>query len=135
MLASIGAQQNDLRSYPRVIDGKNSDQSEYRTSGPMKMVLSNEPMKMTGIIEPMKMNIGKNRKKEKSILRSVPIKTASKAKNGIKGNHKGVFFIVHINPFLGYLWLEENFCVNQKFSMVDFLYFLSHLVVQMSGLM
>ena len=90
-MASIGAQKNDLRSYPRVIDGKNSDQSEYRTSGPMKMVLSNEPMKMTGIIEPMKMNIGKNRKKEKSILRSVPIKTASKAKNGIKGNHKEYF--------------------------------------------
>ena len=65
----------------------------------MKMVLSNEPMKMTGIIEPMKMNIGKNRKKEKSILRSVPIKTASKAKNGIKGNHKEYFLFTIFTHF------------------------------------
>ena len=93
------------------------------------MVLSNEPMKMTGIIEPMKMNIGKNRKKEKSILRSVPIKSASKAKNGIKGNHKEYFLISHIYPFLGYLWQEENFCVNQKFSMVDFLCFLQSFLI------
>ena len=81
----------------------------------MKMVLSNEPMKMTGIIEPMKMNIGKNRKKEKSILRSVPIKTASKAKNGIKGNHKGVFFIVHINPFWDIYGSKKIFVSTRNF--------------------
>ena len=94
----------------------------------MKMVLSNEPMKMTGIIEPMKMNIGKNRKKEKSILRSVPIKSASKAKNGIKGNHKEYFLFPIFTHFLGNLWQEENFCVNQKFSMVDFLCFFTKFI-------
>ena len=84
-MALIGAQNGDLRSYPRVIDGKYSD-SSHDSSEPMKMVhMKSDPMKTTSIIEPMKMNIGKNRKKEKSILRSVPIKSL-KSKNGITGN-------------------------------------------------
>ena len=103
------------------------------------MVLSNEPMKMTGIIEPMKMNIGKNRKKEKSILRSVPIKTASKAKNGIKGNQKEYFLL----PIFTHFWViygtKKIFVSTRNFRWWIFYeffkVFLSHLAVQMSGLM
>ena len=92
----------------------------------MKMVLSNEPMKMTGIIEPMKMNIGKNRKKEKSILRSVPIKTASKAKNGIKGNHKGVFFYCPYLPIFGIFMARRKFlCQPEIFNGGFFIFFIA----------